>query len=126
MMMGFLSLPAQEKHQQALSPAFLQQLRDSASYADIVFYPPSEHSLSMEGRNVQFLTYFIEPVYTSQTPDPAVGYLSFQVDGREMLFAQLFLPAGQIGGYIVSDLGGRSYCSRLTETGAAFLRKNLR
>jgi len=116
-------LSAQQSTQQALSPSFLQHLRDSANYADVVFYPPAQESISLEGRNVAFLASFIEPVYAPEAPDTAAGYISFQINGQEVLFARLFLPRGQSGGYIVSTIAGQSLRSKLTDSGAAFLRK---
>ena len=117
---------SQQAEVRALSPVYLQMLRDSADYADIVFYPPYQQSISLEGKNVLLVTTMIEPEAVPVSMEKETGYISLQIRGREIFFARLFLPESQKGGYVVAEIGGVVYRSRLTDPGAAFLRNNRR
>lgn len=117
-LLAFLLLPA---GLYAQMPAMaMDSLYRFADYADVVYFPPSQASLSIEGENVKMLTAFIEASDTSRLPGKAAGYLIWLVRGREFAKADFYLSP--VPGWVV-EYAGKKYRHRMSAAGQQFLKQ---
>jgi hypothetical protein len=91
-----------------------------ADYADVVYFPPSQASLSVEGPNVKMLTAFIDAADTSRLTGKPAGYLIWLVRGREFAKADFYLSP--VPGWLI-EYAGKKYRHRISDSGLQFLKQ---
>ena len=105
----------------ALPQKFYQNLKDSCTQMDIVFYSGAGGSMSLDGKNVKMFTNFVAPSpAVKQETAKQDGHIMWQINGREYLTGKLFLTADSMG-YLVFDKDAKEYVNALIPQGASFL-----
>lgn len=96
-------------------------LRDSCNMIDLVYSVGG--SMSLNGRNVQLFSSFVEQKGTKKDEAlPKEGFIMWQINGREFITGDMYFSSDTTG-YLVFKKDDKEYINTLNKQGAGFLKK---
>jgi hypothetical protein len=105
----------------SLPPYLYKTLRDSCNMIDLVYSVGG--SMSLNGRNVQLFSSFVEQKGTKKNESlPKEGFIMWQINGREFLTGDMYFSSDTTG-YLVFKKDDKEYINTLNKQGAGFLKK---
>ena len=108
-------------HDNSLPPNLYKTLHDSCNMIDLVYNVGG--SMSLNGRNVQLFSSFVEQKGTKKDETlPKEGFIMWQINGREFITGDMYFSSDSTG-YLLFKKDDKEYINTLNKQGAVFLRK---